>query len=103
MKKVIAIIIISLSCIGVQAQFKYDKNKIETIRWTPNPKQITGLDKHVTELNGSWKFSTKPEQGFEKKDEPQSWDNIEVPGEWVMQGFDVEPATYAGYFRTFDV
>ncbi len=50
----------------------------------------------VLDLNGIWKFS--PESG--SKDFQKS---IEVPGEWVMQGFNVKPGTFAQFRREFDI
>ena len=103
MKKIALIIIIAFNLSSVHGQFNYDSSKAETIRWTPIPEKIFGLGAHILELNGDWKFSIKPEQDFFKKENAQEWDDIEVPGEWVMQGFDVGKGEYAGYFKTFNV
>lgn len=46
-------------------------------------------------LTGKWEFIADRATG--KKDE------IEVPGEWVMQGYSVKPHTYAGYSRSFTI
>ncbi|MDR3692448.1 MAG: glycoside hydrolase family 2 TIM barrel-domain containing protein [Fimbriimonas sp.] len=62
---------------------------------TPRPKG------HLVDLSGSWKFSATPAAGFEKATSQPDWTGIAVPGEWVMQGFQVKPGTWAGYFRTF--
>ena len=53
------------------------------------------------ELGGTWKFSPSAPAGFEKDAAHDDWADIQVPGEWVMQGFKVQPNTPAAYFRTF--
>ena len=53
------------------------------------------------ELGGTWKFSPSAPAGFEKDAAHDDWADIQVPGEWVMQGFQVQPKTPAAYFRTF--
>jgi beta-galactosidase len=53
------------------------------------------------ELSGTWKFSSVATEGFEKSPPPDSWANIAVPGEWVVQGFHVKPETPAAYSRAF--
>lgn len=52
-------------------------------------------------LNGKWLFNPTPEADFWKQKDITQWAAIEVPGEWVMQGFTVTPKRAAGYFRTF--
>jgi len=47
-------------------------------------------------LDGTWKFSADINAQPADK-------NIQVPGEWVMQGFEVKNSVYAGYQRTFEV
>lgn len=54
-------------------------------------------------LNGVWQFSATPEDRFWDNQHIGQWDNLEVPGQWVMQGFEVEKGKTAGYFRTFFV
>lgn len=103
MKKVLVAFLFLLSVFSAKGQFIYDTSKVETIRWSPNPEQVTGLDHHVIDLNGSWKFSTEPEKDFFKKETIKAWNHIEVPGEWVMQGYDVDTGNYAAYFKTFEV
>ena len=41
------------------------------------------------DLNGTWKFNPKPEAG--SSGEGNLWTEIQVPGEWEMQGFQVMP------------
>ncbi len=99
----IAGFIILLIICPVRGQFSYDVGKIESIRWSPLPEKVSGLDHHKMDLDGNWAFSTEPGKSFYKDGNLQEWNDIEVPGEWVMQGFDVVPGNYAGYFRTFVV
>jgi hypothetical protein len=47
-----------------------------------------GIDEKVTSLNGQWRFSIDPPDGFEKPDfDDSKWSDITVPGHWEMQGF----------------
>jgi hypothetical protein len=55
------------------------------------------------ELGGTWQFSAAAPDGFEKAVAHDDWTKIQVPGEWVMQGFTVKPDTPAAYFRTFQL
>ncbi|TKG96926.1 glycoside hydrolase family 2 [Puteibacter caeruleilacunae] len=101
MKKIIALVALVFVCHYVQAQFSYKKEKLNEIRWTPNPTVVNGLKDHSLNLNGSWLFSVAPESDFYKRGVSADWNKIDVPGEWVMQGFDVEKGKAAGYYRTF--
>lgn len=47
-------------------------------------------------LSGQWSFRADGLAGVD-------WKPINVPGEWMMQGFTVKPNTAAGYRRTFEV
>lgn len=69
-------------------------------RLSPLPVEI---EKEKVSLSGEWLFHPSPEAGFWEKEPGKSWKPIEVPGEWVMQGFEVEKGKAAGYFRTFSV
>ena len=54
MKKSISSIVLIVLCISsLQGQYKYDKSRIENIRWTPIPEKVAGLDRHVLSLDGS--------------------------------------------------
>ena len=103
MKQTSLFLIALFSVLWTHAQFNYDKNKIEKIRWTPNPGKVNGLEKNVLDLNGKWDFSVHPEKDFFKTEAHKEWSEIDVPGEWVMQGFEVEPATAAGYSHNFQI
>ena len=74
-------------------------------RLTPQPVSVTGIDKLQVSLNGTWHFNPKPPKDFYSTDAPTSpsWANIQVPGEWVMQGFTVAKDTAAGYRRQFNI
>jgi beta-galactosidase len=48
----------------------------------------------VRSLNGSWRFlyaanpSVVPDKAFDTRTDPSGWDEIQVPGNWMMQGYD---------------
>jgi len=66
------------------------------------PEKISDAAKPILSLNGTWKFNPAPPSGFNKQKELlKKWNNINVPGEWVMQGFHVKPGRPAVYARTF--
>lgn len=68
------------------------------------PVQVKGLERFVLNLNGTWTFNPAPAAGFEKEgDAGKGWKSIEVPGEWVMQGFKVDKNKPAGYIRKFTI
>jgi beta-galactosidase/beta-glucuronidase len=68
----------------------------ELPRLSPVPNSVGDLKSTVMSLNGTWKFTLYTNQ-------KSTAQNIEVPGEWVMQGFTVKPGTYAEYQREFIV
>lgn len=68
-------------------------------RLSPLPVEV---EKQKVSLCGQWLFHPAPAGDF-WLEEVKAWKNIEVPGEWVMQGFEVEKGKAAGYVRTFTV
>ena len=74
-------------------------------RLSPRPAAVQGVQTPLVSLNGTWRFHPAPPDGFERLDAQQTkdWKTIEVPGEWVMQGFEVKPDAAAGYWRQFDL
>ena len=64
---------------------------------TPRPQSET------TDLGGKWRFAEKAPGGFEQMTTHDGWRQIAVPGEWAMQGFQVNPKIPAAYFRTFEI
>ncbi len=66
-------------------------------RLSPRP----AMDKRIS-LNGTWKFNEKVPTAFPENLATLDKD-IQVPGEWVMQGFEVEKNTPAAYARSFKV
>ena len=74
--------------------------EVEVPRLSPLPERV--MEERVP-LSGQWWFNPAPEAEFWEKETVKHWEPIEVPGEWVMQGFEVEKGKAAGYFRTFTV
>jgi len=74
-------------------------------RLTPQPLRIAEISEQRLSLNGTWRFHSNPPEDFAASaTEPgDGWSDIEVPGEWVMQGFDVPDNSWAGYRRTITV
>ncbi len=58
-------------------------------------------------LNGTWKFNfakvpeKRPEDFYKSNYDVNNWDEIEVPGDWQMQGYDFPLYVSAGF--TFDI
>lgn len=50
-------------------------------------------------LNGTWSFSPAPGKHFPEKRGEGGWRPIQVPGEWVMQGFEVAKGEAAAFDR----
>jgi beta-galactosidase len=63
----------------------------------------TDINEFNISLNGNWYFN----ESYEDKSSPpeinDKWKEIEVPGEWFMQGFEVVPGEEGSYFREFMV
>ncbi|MGB6688931.1 MAG: glycoside hydrolase family 2 TIM barrel-domain containing protein [Terracidiphilus sp.] len=58
----------------------------------PIPTSIQGIRNAVVSLAGTWVFAPLPPAEFWKPDvDVSKWSPIEVPGELVMQGFDISP------------
>lgn len=71
---------------------------------TPIPEAIAGLSQVNADLSGSWRFDpTPPGDWFKPTASDAAWPRIQVPGEWVMQGFSVRAGTAAAYRRWFTV
>lgn len=71
-----------------------------TPRLSPLPVKV---EKQKVSLTGNWQFNPSPEKNFWEKSTINNWKSIEVPGEWVMQGFEVEKGKAAGYYRAFAI
>lgn len=66
------------------------------------PHLVAGVYNPVLSLNGTWLFNEKPATYFyERKQMGQEWKPIVVPGQWSMQGFQVDSAAFGGYQTTF--
>ena len=89
---------------------------VPIIRLTPPPAQVRNVKAPVLDLNGTWMFNPRPPAIFPAQSIPapfqpplgfspgsDNWSPIQVPGEWVMQGFAVPPNTHAAYERSFTV
>lgn len=69
--------------------------------YTVKPKSVKGTYLPVLSLNGDWQFNTHPDKDFYLKPADENWNTISVPGEWSMQGYQVDSADIAGYRKSF--
>lgn len=73
-------------------------------QFTPVPSQVAGIYQPAISLNGIWQFNEKPDAGFYRNfSSNDQWKSIVVPGQWSMQGFKVDSASFGGYRTTFSV
>ncbi|MBI9016326.1 MAG: glycoside hydrolase family 2 [Phycisphaerae bacterium] len=71
---------------------------------SPKPIHTAGVKNPILYLDGKWLFNPKAPEDISTIIKPSAdFKNIDVPGEWVMQGFNVEPGTPAAYFKTFNL
>ena len=82
------------------SQYKFDTTRIEKIRWSPVPESLNGKKPMKVDLCGTWDFYTGIKKNFPVQNSGTKAE-IEVPGEWVMQGFEVDTGSFAGYKREF--
>ena len=69
-----------------------------------NAQYIPVPEKSSISLNGIWKFNPSPgSKTFESSDFNSNWKDINVPGEWTMQGFTVEKGVRAAYQTSFSI
>jgi len=81
-------------------QTKVPLIEVFMLRLTPKPHWIKGAEKPHIDLNGIWRFKAKaPHNTSEPGINLNGWAQIEVPGEWMMQGFTVEDGKPAAYRR----
>ena len=75
------------------------------IDFTPKPIELADVDQEIISLNGEWGFASNLSQRFFKKPTTRGvdWKTISVPGEWLMQGFEVKPGTKAAYAKSIDL
>ncbi|MEE9361708.1 MAG: glycoside hydrolase family 2 TIM barrel-domain containing protein [Cellulophaga sp.] len=82
-----------------------EKIEIEKVlpQYTPRPIKVNKVYNPIMSLNGEWKFNEKPEEYFYKTSASNHWNTINVPGEWAMQGYEVDSAAFAGYEKKFNI
>jgi len=73
-----------------------NKMSFEVPVLSPEPSEVHNVKTSVISLNGTWKFNPTDQNMNSSK-------NIEVPGEWAMQGFQVETGKAATYWKSFIV
>jgi len=66
--------------------------------------EVSGVEKPVISLNGTWKFSmSPPEKYWENEIDFEDWSHIQVPGECQMQGFAIQHDRPYVYKKQFEV
>jgi len=74
-------------------------------RLSPLPENVDGADIPSLSLDGVWQFRSDPPAEFAsfRGASADGWKPIRVPGEWVMQGFQVPSRRRAGFRRLFSL
>ncbi|MCL2660752.1 MAG: hypothetical protein FWD64_09585, partial [Acidobacteriaceae bacterium] len=84
--------------------FLKDDNPIDLVpRLSPLPETVSAIAKPRLDLNGTWQFNPDPAPDFWKSASAEGWSKITVPGQWVLQGFNVKPRGAGAYRLRFDV
>ncbi|MFH2002680.1 MAG: sugar-binding domain-containing protein [Planctomycetota bacterium] len=73
-------------------------------RLSPRPESIVDIATPIVDLQGTWSFCPDPGPDFFTAAQPEAcWEKIEVPGQWLQQGYRVDEAKAGGYFKTFEL
>jgi len=83
---------------SLYSQYKYDSSKIESIRWSPKPFYVQGVEVPELDINDMWEFAVIDTVNISAV-QKLNFQSITVPGEWVMQGFKVEKDEFGVYRR----
>ena len=77
----------------------------DMVRLYPKSVEVAGVANDRIQLNGAWRFNSKPGADFWKlrPGKMKGWSYIKVPGEWVMQNFTVPAGGEAAYYRTITI
>lgn len=78
-----------------------NKNKVTH---TPVPSFVKGIERATLSLNGDWAFACNVENIPVNVSKPNfQWNFINVPSEWYMESYQIEPGKWAGYYKEFDL
>jgi hypothetical protein len=105
-----AVILVLLTLVGTIAADQKGKacvneNEFEPGQLSPRPVVVAGAKELQVNLGGRWRFNASAPNDFWKLGSSTSagLSDIEVPGEWVMQGFEAPNDVAVGYRRGFKV
>ena len=89
----ILLVISIFFCTGLNITTSAQNSFSDLPRLSPRPWSVSGVKDCLLSLNGTWRFRTS---SIRESD-------IETPGEWSMQGFDVPEGETAVYTRSFTI
>ncbi len=73
-------------------------------RLSPKPFSVKSVRNAEIDLKGIWQFNPNPpKNNYDININTANWASIEVPGEWGMQGFEVEVDSAAAYRRIINI
>ncbi len=81
-----------------------DQLSFQPVRYVPRPSQVGGLPAHEQVLDGTWLID--PDGTDEARSRPlaaPSWKQLQVPGQWRQQGFDIPAQQAVAMARRFVV
>lgn len=74
------------------------------IRYRPMPVAVSGLKAHEISLKGVWKIDPTPTDSVRDNSlTAKSWSDINVPGQWLQQGFDIPQDKSAAMAKEFNI
>lgn len=92
-------------CISLAITLFFLSCRANRLRRIAGPSEaVAGVKEPVISLNGVWKFTTTPPPEFWLNEiSPDGWPAIEVPGECLMQGFEIRHDVGYPFKRKIDI